>query len=100
MKKSKLSTPEWIKEGYDSPEAYNKAKGVSNKKKSGKTFKVRECPKCKSDNVCVVLGKEEGKGKGEWECKKCKWVGFDIKERELTEEEFIDYLDKKEKEVK
>ncbi len=99
-KKSKLSTPDWIKEGYDSPEAYNKAKGISSKKKtSEKTFKIRECPKCGSDDVSVLLGFEKGKGKGEWECKKCKWTGRDVEEKELTEEEFMGYLDEKGVEV-
>jgi len=95
-KKLKLSTPEWILGGYDSLEEYEKTKGISKKKKSGKTFKIRECPKCKSDEVGVLLGKEEGKGKNEWECHKCGWKGKDIVEKELTEDEFMKYLDKKE----
>jgi hypothetical protein len=100
MAKSKLVTPDWIKEGYDSPEEYAKAHGKSAKKKpEGKTFKVRKCPKCGSDNVNVVLTGEEGKGAKEWECRKCKWVGKDIKESELTEEEFMKYLDEKGEEV-
>lgn len=99
-KKKKLSTPDWITEGYDSPEAYNKAKGLDKKpKKEGKTFKLRRCPKCDSDNVNVVLIGEEGKNKGEWECKKCKWAGADINEEELTEDEFMKYLDSKGEEV-
>jgi hypothetical protein len=101
MVKSKLATPDWIKEGYDSPQAYAKAKGgkISKKKENGKTFKVRKCPKCGSDNVNVVLTGEEGKGTKEWECRKCKWVGKDIKESELTEDEFMKYLDEKGEEV-
>lgn len=101
MAKSKLATPDWIKEGYDSPEEYAKVKGgkSSKKKEAGKTFKVRRCPKCKSDQVNVVLTGEEGKGTKEWECRKCKWVGKDIKEEELTEEEFMKYLDEKGEEV-
>jgi len=99
-KKNKLSTPEWILGGYDSPEAYAKAKGETKTgKKIEKTFKIRECPKCKSNEVGVLLGKEEGKGKGEWECRKCGWKGKDIFEDELTEEEFMKYLDKKGEEV-
>ena len=35
----------------------------------------------------------EGKGMGEWECHKCKWKGMDIKDEEITEEEFMKYLD-------
>jgi hypothetical protein len=102
----KLATPDWIKEGYDSPQEYEKAKGkskgkssTSNKKSDEKTFKLRLCPKCKSDNVIVVLTGEEGKGAKEWECKKCKWIGKNISEKELTEEEFMKYLDSKGEEV-
>ena len=97
----KLSTPDWIKQGFDSKEAYEKSKGgkKSAKKTEGKTFKVRRCPKCKSDNVNVLLTGEEGKGKGEWECKKCKWTGRNIDEEEVSEEEFMEYLDEKGEEV-
>ena len=62
----KLATPDWVKEGYDSKADWEKAHGKSKEKKSGKTFKLRRCPKCKSDQVSVVLGEEEGKNKGEW----------------------------------
>ncbi len=100
MPKSKLSTPDWIKEGYDSPEEYAKAKGIKSKfKKEEKTFKVRVCPKCKSDNVRVVLTGEEGKGAKDWECLKCKWEGRNIDEKELSEDEFMKYLDDKGEEV-
>ena len=47
-KKEKLKTPEWILQGYDSEEEYNKIKGIENKK-TGKTFKIRKCPECGSD---------------------------------------------------
>ena len=100
MAKGKLSTPDWIREGYDSPADYNKAKGISNEKK-GKTFKIRECPECGSDDVGLVLSNldsEEGGGK-EWECHKCKWHGVQIEKKELTEEEFMKYLDEKGEEV-
>ena len=96
-KKNKLSTPEWILEGFDSEDDYNKSKGVDKKKKVGKTFKIRECPKCKSDEVGLVLSgsdSEQGGGK-EWECRKCKWKGSDIIEKELTEDELMKHLDKK-----
>jgi RNase P subunit RPR2 len=101
-KKSKLSTPDWIKEGYDSKEEYMKVKGKnkSSDKKSGeKTFKIKICPKCKSGDVHVVLTGEEGKKVKEWECNKCKWIGTNIQEKELTEEEFMKYLDDKGEEV-
>lgn len=102
MAKGKLSTPDWILEGFDSPEEYAKAKGLSGKnKKEGKVFKIRECPKCGSDEVGVVISgsdSEEGGGK-EWECRKCKWNGKNIKEKELSEEELMEYLDKKGEEV-
>lgn len=100
-KKKKLETPEWIREGYDSLADYEKAKGINSKRKSGKTFKIRECPKCGSDEVTLVLSNsdsEEGGGK-EWQCRKCSWRGSDVKEKELTEEEFMVYLDEKGEEV-
>lgn len=97
-KKSKISTPEWILEGYDSPEEYDKAKGIKKEKKKGKKFKIRECPECGSENVGVVLTGEEGKHTREWECFDCKWMGIDIKEKELSEDEFIEHIEKKEKE--
>ena len=93
MPKGKLSTPDWIREGYDSEADYNKAKGIE-KEKKGKTFKIRECPKCGSDDVAVVIGEI-----GMWECKKCGWKGIDIVQKELTEEEFMKYLDDKGEEV-
>ncbi len=98
-KQGKLSTPAWILEGYDSPAEYEKAKGGAKKKKEGKTFKLRRCPKCGSDEVGIVLVGEEGKKARDWECRKCKWKGSDIKEDELTEDEFMEYLDSKGEEV-
>jgi hypothetical protein len=96
----KLSTPDWIREGYDSKADWEKAHNVKGKKKKDeKTFKIRRCPKCHSDNVNVVLTGEEGKGAKEWECKKCKWAGKDIDEEELGEEEFMKYLDEKGEDV-
>ena len=108
-KKEKMKTPEWILGGYDSPAAYNKArqkaeplasssksqtKGISTKKEAGKTFNIRECPKCGSDEVGVVIGES-----GFWECRKCKWKGTEIKEKELTEDELMEYLDSKGEDV-
>ncbi|VVB82485.1 Uncharacterised protein [uncultured archaeon] len=97
----KLTTPDWIKEGFDSPAEWEKAHGKSKKKKTpeGKTFKIRKCPKCESNKVHVVLTGEEGKGTGEWECKKCGWHGKNIEEEELTEDEFMKYLDEQGEEV-
>ncbi|MBD3247387.1 hypothetical protein GF378_02090 [Candidatus Pacearchaeota archaeon] len=123
-KKSKIQTPTWILEGYDSEEAYNKAKGIkpekkkpkpkkkrkkkSKKKKSQsldeedigkKKFKIRECPECNSDEVRVVVGHAEGEEAKEWECKKCGWKGTNIVKKELTEEQLLKYLDEKGEEV-
>ena len=85
VKKSKIKTPDWILKGEkDEPE----------KKKKGKTFKVRECPKCGSDDIGVIIGDI-----GKWECHKCDWKGKDVKEKELDEEEFMKYLDEKGEEV-
>jgi len=96
-KKGKLATPEWILEGFDSEADYNKAKGIKTEKKKGKTFKIRECPKCGSDDVGIVLSNsdaEEGGG-DQWECHKCGWKGQDIVKKELTEDELMKYMDEK-----
>ncbi|MBU3906957.1 MAG: hypothetical protein KKA64_01770 [Nanoarchaeota archaeon] len=99
-KETKLKTPEWILGGFDSEAEYNKSKGIGEKKKEkGKTFKIRVCPECNSDEVNVVLGEEEGKSRGEWECRKCDWVGKEIKEEELSEDEFMKYLDEQDKKM-
>jgi len=95
----KLATPDWIREGFDSKADWEKAHGTGKKKKEGKTFKLRRCPKCGSDNVAVVLNGEEGKATGEWECKKCKWKGANVKEEELSEDQFMKYLDEQGAEV-
>ncbi len=88
-KKGKLKTPDWILKGGKAPA----------QKKTEKTFKVRLCPKCGSDDVGVVLVGEEGKMANDWECRKCKWVGRNITEKEFTEDEFMKYLDEKGVEV-
>lgn len=88
-KKSKIQTPDWILKG-EKPKA---------EKKKEKTFTIRRCPKCKSDSVRVVLGEDEGKTLGQWECGKCSWTGKDVKKEELNEEEFMKYLDEKGEEV-
>lgn len=100
-KKGKLTTPDWILEGFDSRADYDKAKGIASKKKKGKTFNIKECPKCGSDDVELILtgsDSEEGGGK-EWKCNKCGWKGSKIKEKELTEDELMKYLDEKGEEL-
>lgn len=84
-KKSKIQTPEWILKGDEE---------VPKKKKKGKTFKVRECPECGSDDVGVVIGEV-----GVWECRKCSWKGSNVNEKELDEEDFMKYLDEKGEDV-
>lgn len=90
-KKSKLATPEWLLKGFKTEEEYLKKKGIKIEKKERGVFKLRLCPKCGSDEMSVV-GKERSK---EWKCKKCGWTGTGIKEKAVTEEEFMEYLDKK-----
>ena len=89
----KLSTPDWIREGYDSKAEWEKAHGVKKESQtktgSGKTFKIKVCPKCGSNQVSVVLVGEEGKKADNWECKKCKWKGRDIEVKEVGEDEFL-----------
>ena len=98
-----MKTPDWILEGFDSKADWEKVHGVSGRKKSEKVFKMRECPKCGSDDVGVVISgsdSEEESGTGqEWECHKCKWKGRDVIKKELTEDEFMKYLDEKGEEV-
>lgn len=94
-KKPKLATPEWILEGYDSEAEYNKSKGVKKKKPVGKTYSIKTCPKCGSDNVGVILVGEEGKKADSWECRKCKWQGKNVNEEELSEDEFLKRMDEK-----
>ncbi len=75
---------------------------AKNKSTKERTFKIRECPACGSDDVGVVLsGGEEShsKNRGEWECHKCDWKGTDIKEKVLTEEQLMKYLDEKGEDV-
>ncbi|GIU68732.1 MAG: hypothetical protein KatS3mg001_582 [Candidatus Pacearchaeota archaeon] len=90
----KLKTPEWILEGFDSKEEWEKAKGIKSKGKQKGTFNLRCCPKCGSFEVCVVLVGEEGKKADLWECKKCKWKGKNIEEKSLSEEDYLKELEK------
>ena len=102
-KKPKIKTPDWILEGYDSKADYEKAKGITSEKKKGKTFTIRVCPECGSDNVGVVLSgmdsEEESNTGKEWECRKCKWKGSEVEKKELTEDEFMKFLDEKGEDV-
>jgi DNA-directed RNA polymerase subunit M/transcription elongation factor TFIIS len=102
----KLATPDWVKEGFDSKADWEKKHKISGKKKpakEGKVFKLRICPKCKSDDVQIVLSNldsEEESNTGKmWECKKCKWKGKEVNEKDVTEDEFMEYLDKRGEEV-
>ena len=115
-KKSKLTTPAWIIEGYDSKADWEKVQGISSEKKKdhrsvsskilnsgSKTFKVRECPECRSNDVGLVLSnldlEEETNTGKQWQCHKCGWKGEDIVKKELTEDEFMKYLDDKGEDV-
>lgn len=90
----KLSTPDWVREGYDSKEEYEKSKGIHKEKKKGKTFRVKKCPECGGTEVGVILSGEEGKGSNGWECKSCKWTGRSPEEKEMSEDEFMEHLNK------
>jgi DNA-directed RNA polymerase subunit M/transcription elongation factor TFIIS len=111
-KKPKIQTPEWITGGYDNKADWEKAKGIKKDKKveakkvevkepakEEKKFKIRECPKCGSDKVGLVLSgsdAEEDSGTGkEWKCETCDWQGEDIQVKKLTEDELMAYLDNK-----
>ena len=92
-RKSKLSTPAWILEGFDSEEEYNKKKGIKSKPKAktGEEFHVKVCPQCRSRDVSVVAREV-----GVWECKKCKWKGRNIEEESVSEEEYFKIIEKME----
>ncbi|HKZ33908.1 MAG TPA: hypothetical protein VJ142_01565 [Candidatus Nanoarchaeia archaeon] len=82
----KLKTPDWILKGEKAPK----------KKKQGKTYRVKKCPKCGSTEVSIVLVGEEGKKPDSWECRACRWKGRNVEEKELTEDEFLEHLEKME----
>jgi len=84
-KKSKIQTPAWLLEGDEEKKPV---------KKKGKTFKVRRCPGCNSDDIGVKIGEV-----GVWECRNCDFTGREVKEDELSEDEFMKYLDEKGEEV-
>jgi DNA-directed RNA polymerase subunit M/transcription elongation factor TFIIS len=89
----KLKTPDWILKGEKRP-VKKKEKGV---------FKIRKCPKCGSDNVNIILSgsdsEEESNTGKQWECRKCKWKGSNISMEQVSEEEFMKYLDERGEEV-
>jgi len=86
MPKNKLTTPDWILKGEKKPK----------EKKEGKTFKIRKCPECGGFDVVVVTEKD---AVGLWRCGKCGWEGKNVGWEELTEEEFMKYLDEKGEDV-
>ncbi len=100
-KKEKMKTPDWILEGYDSKADWQRAHGIKSEDKKGKAFKIRECPKCHSNDVGIVLSnmdsEEESNTGKQWECHKCGWKGTDINEKGLTEEELMKLGEEKEK---
>lgn len=59
--------------------------------KKAKKFTVRMCPKCKSDDVGVMVGGATGM----WECHKCGFQGPSFIEKEMDEDEFLEYEEKK-----
>lgn len=93
----KLSTPEWVLNGYKSKDEWERKTGKkkSGEKKTGKTYKIKVCPKCESRNVNVIIGGEEGKGVKGWECKKCKWTGKEPSDQEVGEDEFLKIMEEK-----
>ncbi len=74
-------------------------KAPKKESKKEKVFRIKLCPKCKSDNVKIILSgmnSEEQSNTGkEWKCDNCGWKGKEIIEKELSEEEFLKYLDEK-----
>lgn len=103
----KLTTPDWILKGKPKPKTEKASSTTSSskigqskeklneKKKPGKTYKLRVCPKCGSDDVGVMLVGQEGKRADNWECKKCKWNGKDIAEKEISEDDFLKRAEEK-----
>ncbi|MFA6022731.1 MAG: hypothetical protein WC781_01445 [Candidatus Pacearchaeota archaeon] len=60
------------------------------KTKKEKKFIIKYCPRCKSEDVAIAIGERVGV----WQCRKCKYKGIDFTEKELSEEEYLAYLDK------
>ena len=63
---------------------------MKSKKKENK-YLIRSCPKCKSDDVGVSIGGQMGI----WECHACGFRGPSFLEQEMSEEEFLEYEEKK-----
>ncbi|MEA3329639.1 MAG: hypothetical protein U9Q06_02745 [Nanoarchaeota archaeon] len=61
------------------------------KKKKEKKYVIKICPKCKSDNIGMVIGGQIGI----WECRDCGFKGPSMIEKEMTEDEYLDYEEKK-----
>jgi len=61
------------------------------KKTKPKKYIIRTCPKCKSDDVGLAIGGQIGM----WECRKCGMKAASFAEKEMTEEEFLEYQEKK-----
>lgn len=92
----KLSTPNWIREGFDSKADWEKSQGKkTGKKLTGKTFKLKVCPECGNNNVNIVLVGEEGEKADNWQCRSCKWRGKNIEIKEVSAEELMELGDKK-----
>ena len=53
-------------------------------------------PQCKSRDVGVTIGGQAGK----WECKACGFQGPEFPEIEMTEDEFMKYLDEEDAKLK
>ena len=116
----KLKTPDWIKKGLKKPEK-KKEKGIFKIRKCPKcgSDKVQvvltgelesEIPFDSSksqikegsdeDELLATSSKRgQSKGSGEWECKKCKWIGRNVVVDEVSEDEFMKYLDEKGEEI-
>jgi ribosomal protein S27AE len=60
-------------------------------KKKEKKYIVRFCPKCGSDDVVVAIGEKVGT----WKCNSCEFKSSLMNEKEMNEDEFLEYEEKK-----
>jgi len=44
---------------------------------------IKKCPECGSKEIKIIIGK--------WKCPKCGWIGLNIEEEEVNDEEFIKF---------